>query len=266
MALIKGICKNFGECDLADNKEVQEVDKTNFVCEECGKPLYPIDGGGSDNKGSGGKGKLIGIIAAILVALAGIGFGIFSLTSTSAPEPTPSDLENDTILATSITPENSAITIKEGEDAKLIYSIIPDNCNEIIDTVSSNPEIASIEDGVIKGMKAGNAQIVVKATKSRISATVNITVQKKEEKSKPGETGAGGDGGGPKISWGKYVGPSNGLGGTITVTKPYALDLHDDGEPLQLSPGDEIQQTKFTNGELRGGVWVHNGSRRSFTR
>ena len=45
MALVKGVCKNFGECDLADNKEVQEVDKTNFVCEECGKPLHPIDGG-----------------------------------------------------------------------------------------------------------------------------------------------------------------------------------------------------------------------------
>ena len=40
MALVKGICKNFGECDLADNKEIQEVDKTNFVCEECGKPLH----------------------------------------------------------------------------------------------------------------------------------------------------------------------------------------------------------------------------------
>lgn len=264
MALIKGICKNFGECDLADNKEVQEVDKTNFVCEECGKPLYPVEGGGGHGPGNPPKPiwKIIGIAAAILVVLAGIGFGAYSFIgdSTQKPPTVQKDtIQNNIILAESITPESSAITLKEGEDAKLVYSIIPENCNEQIDIVSSNPEIAFVEDGVIKGIKKGSTQIVLKATKSETSATVNVTVNKKKDITDGGETG-------PKVSWGKYVGPSNGLGGTITVTKSYSLDLHNDGEPLQLLPGDEIQQTKFTNGELRGGVWVHNGSRRSFTR
>ena len=262
MALVKGVCKNFGECDLADNKEIQEVDKTNFVCEECGKPLHPVEGSaGGGHKGPGGGGpnkKLIGIIAAAVVVLAGIVYLISSLTSGKEPASPPPAEEPAVILAQSITSESPTITLKEGEDAKLVYSIIPDSCNENVDVTSSKPECASYEDGVIRGIKEGNAQILIKASKSGVSATVDVTVKKKDGGKEPPT--------GPKVPFGRYNGPANGLGGTITVTRNYALDLHDDGEPLQLSPGDEIQQTKFTNGELRGGVWVHNGSRRSFTR
>lgn len=36
----KGKCINFGGgCSKAKNREIQEADVTNFVCEECGKPL-----------------------------------------------------------------------------------------------------------------------------------------------------------------------------------------------------------------------------------
>lgn len=90
MALQKGICKNFGECDLADSKEVQEVEKSNFVCEECGKPLFPLEGTKTTTTTTGGnsdKIKLIAIIAAILVVLAGAGYGIWSaLSGTDEPK------------------------------------------------------------------------------------------------------------------------------------------------------------------------------------
>ena len=223
-------------------------------------------GAGPHDHGPGGggpNGKLIGIIAAAVVVLAGIVYGIYSLTSgneTTTPPPVPQPRPTE-ILAQSITVESSTITLKEGEEAKLTYSIIPDSCNENVDVTSSKPECASCEDGVIKGIKEGNAQILIKALKSGVSATVDVTVKKKGGEAQPPKPEPG-----PKVPFGRYNGPANGLGGTITVTRNYALDLHDDGEPLQLSPGDEIQQTKFTNGELRGGVWVHNGSRRSFTR
>ncbi len=42
MAKIKGVCHNFDNCDMAADKVVQEAEKTHFVCEECGKPLYPV--------------------------------------------------------------------------------------------------------------------------------------------------------------------------------------------------------------------------------
>jgi len=43
MAKKKGICKNYDQCDLADNKEIQEVEATEFICSECGKPLFELD-------------------------------------------------------------------------------------------------------------------------------------------------------------------------------------------------------------------------------
>ena len=43
MAIKKGICKNFENCILADNQEIQEVDSSEFRCTECGKPLFEPD-------------------------------------------------------------------------------------------------------------------------------------------------------------------------------------------------------------------------------
>lgn len=43
MAKKKGICRNVDGCDLAADKVVQEVESSNFVCEECGRPLHPLE-------------------------------------------------------------------------------------------------------------------------------------------------------------------------------------------------------------------------------
>lgn len=43
MALKKGVCKNFENCTLADNQEIQEVESSEFRCTECGKPLSEPD-------------------------------------------------------------------------------------------------------------------------------------------------------------------------------------------------------------------------------
>lgn len=67
MAKIKGICRNIDECELAANKEVQEVEKSDFVCQECGRPLYPIE---ERKKRSNNNNRLFGIIAAAVVLLA----------------------------------------------------------------------------------------------------------------------------------------------------------------------------------------------------
>lgn len=75
MAIKKGICKNFGECDLADDKVVQEAESTNFVCSnpECGKPLHEIN---DVKKVKRVNKKLIGIIAAAVVLIGGAAAGI----------------------------------------------------------------------------------------------------------------------------------------------------------------------------------------------
>lgn len=136
----------------------------------------------------------------------------------------------------------------------VVILLVVKTCNSGDNTTSVPPEI-NVTDPDTATKKTGAPTTSVKDNKKKSTDDARPV---DEPKPKPVSK--------PKVSFGKYEGPADGLGGTITVTKPYALDLHDDGEPLQLSPGDEIQQTKFTNGELRGGVWVHSGSRRSFTR
>lgn len=280
MAIVKGICKNFGECDLADNKEVQEVDKTNFVCEECGKPLHPIEGGGGKKKGSrgGSNGKLIGIITAILVVLAGGGFGAYSLFRSPAI---------DRIML-----NKKTVSLNVGQKINLKASVVDKAGKEINDVnviykwSVADKQVASVtQKGEVTALSAGKTSIIVKTqgnvkffvtcqVEVRDTITVDTITYVNPDTDKPtNERKKNGKGNyprplqpSPKVSWGIYSGPPNGLGGTIKVTRSYSLNLHDDGEPLPLSPGDEIQNTTFTHGELRGGVWVHDGYRTPFNR
>lgn len=88
MALVKGICKNIEMCEKAENKEIQEIEKSApFVCENCGKPLTPVN-----NSGGGGGGKGIPtwvwiVIAAVLLAGGGGGYYYYSSTQTVSPDP-----------------------------------------------------------------------------------------------------------------------------------------------------------------------------------
>lgn len=77
MAIVKGICKNIENCDKAENKEIQDIEKSAaFVCEECGKPLVPAfpTGGG----GGGSRLWLWVVIAVVVLAGGGAGYYFYS--------------------------------------------------------------------------------------------------------------------------------------------------------------------------------------------
>lgn len=78
MAIVKGICKNIENCDKAENKEIQDIEKSAaFVCEECGKPLvpaFPTGGGG----GGGSRLWLWVVIAVVVLAGGGAGYYFYS--------------------------------------------------------------------------------------------------------------------------------------------------------------------------------------------
>lgn len=77
MAKIKGVCHNYDGCDKAAEKVVQEAEKSNFVCEECGKPLYPVKDGGKKTPGDGKRiATLIGIFGGAALVIGGIVYGI----------------------------------------------------------------------------------------------------------------------------------------------------------------------------------------------
>jgi hypothetical protein len=106
MAKVKGICKNIDEdCTFALDKTVQEVEKiAPFVCEGCGKPLFPLQGkagasaGGKNNK----KPLFIGVIGVAVVA---IGVAAYFLLGTGSSE---KELLLPTSTDTSIVDDTSA--------------------------------------------------------------------------------------------------------------------------------------------------------------
>ena len=267
MALVKGICKNFGECDLADNKEVQEVDKTNFVCEECGKPLHPIDGGipGGGPIKTGNNKKLIPLIAGAIVIVAGIAFAIWKFGFTSQKEK-ETDIPQDSVevkdegkeipptptltVIEQISINETDFSLKKDEVKQLSYNAKPEKNDESPKWVSSDSEIASVDaNGLVTAKKKGSATICVKA--SNVSSDpISVTVIEKAKDNEPVQQGP------INLGYGIYEGPTkggkaHGIGGTIRFTRSYSIDLKKaSGESVEVNAGDRMINVKMDNNRI----------------
>lgn len=154
MAIIKGICKNYGECDLADNKEVQEVDKTNFVCEECGKPLHPIDKVGGNTRNPN-KGKLIGIVAGVIVGVLAVATIICCFTGV-IPCPWGGKKPERIIL------KEKSFTLFENQSALIEASLEPEGAKGTLTYKSSDPKSVSITNGgKITALKKTSEDVII---------------------------------------------------------------------------------------------------------
>ena len=89
-----GICINFGGCAKARAKEQQEAEVTNFVCEECGKPLREV----RSTTSTGPNKQLIAIIAAVVLLVAGVVVAI--VVSGGGNEPNTTGGGVDTVITT----------------------------------------------------------------------------------------------------------------------------------------------------------------------
>ena len=162
MALKKGVCKNFENCTLADNQEIQEVDSSEFRCTECGKPLFELD-----SKPPKHFPKWAKILIAV-IALAGLVTGGFFLFRSC----------DSKVRITVISSDESMGTVKGGgkyEFNKLIT--IEANANEGYRFVSwddnntKNPrEILAKEDGtytaIFEPAPAPPASVTIKIVSS----------------------------------------------------------------------------------------------------
>ena len=168
MAKIKGVCKNYDLCTKADNKEVQEVERSaKFVCQnpECGKPLQEIKGKGSGGKGGGGKGpKPLVLIAIAVVILGVIGAGAYFIFGGSGKQPT-----------VSISPEDP--TVQVDDMVKLSAKSDPEDKKIKWNWSSSDESIATVsKTGMVTGTGAGSVTITATDEKSKASASVTVTV------------------------------------------------------------------------------------------
>lgn len=255
MALVKGICKNFGECDLADNKEVQEVDKTNFVCEECGKPLHSIDGGVTGTgDGKGPNKKLIGIIAATVVGIGAIGGGIYALWPFGGDDGT-SGGENEKIV---MSLNHTSKVLKVGESDTLVASLSPADAEvTFIWQASKKSTAVEVIDSIVTAKEVGESKVQVKAVIGTDTLKA-ICAYKVEKVDVPIDAVRPPRPVDPSVPvnppYGKYVGDRNASGvpngfGDVTFTKR-KLVMGD----IYAEPGYKIRNGRFLNGKLQSGT------------
>jgi uncharacterized protein YjdB len=78
---------------------------------------------------------------------------------------------------TSISLSETALTLREGEKATLTATLLPeDAADRTVEWGTTNPEVATVSDGVVTAIAKGTAQIWVKATAVGLSDTCTITV------------------------------------------------------------------------------------------
>lgn len=149
MAKKQGICRNI-DCDnYKKNVEVEAGEE--FECPLCHQHLEETGGGGSKKKkGGGGTGsnwKLIGIIAAVVLAI--IGIVLFFLFGNGTPK------------ARKLTLDQESITVRTAQADRLKVTIEPEEATPELVWTSSDKDIVTVRDGNLYGSKAGKARITV---------------------------------------------------------------------------------------------------------
>lgn len=145
-----GVCTNTDHdgdgnpCPKCASKEIQKIrGGKDFVCEECGESLTKVNSGGDPPY------KLIGIIAAAVIVLAGIGFGVYKLVSGGNK-------------ITAIKLDKKTLTMNVGDKELLTASVEPKDAKATFIWKSSDKSIVNVVGGEIAALKKGNATITVK--------------------------------------------------------------------------------------------------------
>lgn len=255
MAKKKGVCHNYDNCDLAENKVVQEVDEFNFVCEECGKELTEIKDGGHGPKLNW---KPIAIIAAGAAVACGGGFGIWKAFSGSGAEETPVVTHSTGIASVTVGADwevmsapldsiknNDTIWIKANEsitkDAQAAGVTPAITLKDSTSTFTINPEnvtdIASVQVKTVDGM--GHASYIIALKKKTFEETGPETPP-------PGPVG-------PRPNEKLYhVSYATFDGSTLTFKKAHVIP----GTSQMAQPGDQVTGV-WKDNEVNSVRWYH---------
>lgn len=285
-------CMNYGVSDVipADGNcpfchtpmkpEEEETDSNQFDMLNDDDPLNDdLGSGGKTSKG--GKGKIIGIIAAALVVVGGAGYGIYKLLS-GPSEPKTIKLDK------------SKITMYVGDTVVITPKVEPEGAMATY-VFKRDTDIIDVNDkGRIIALKAGNVRILVKCkenpdlkkickininekilndtvkkdtTSNDIKTVEENVTEKKEEskgekvKEKTSVTPINSNYGTVKLGYGIYTGElKNGKPhghGTVKFNTTRRIVSSQD---YVAHPGDRYEGD-FRNGVISGGVgyWYHDG-------
>lgn len=270
-----GLCLN-DSCPKCKSKEVQQIAaRKDFVCAECGKALRECPPPRSfwDKYGKmviGGGVALVAIVLAVVFLPGGDKKNeteeppVEGVDSVKAPEPEEDGMEVEEVNVEKMAfmETEADMTLKPGSEKLLNIDCTPGNANEDVSWISSDEAVATVsESGLVTAVKAGTATVKAVAVRSKVTASVKVTV--KEEK----KGGAGSNGGGTSVKNGQghlelgyasYDGDiRNGQphgNGTITYKSSHKIIPSKD---YMASPGEYVIGN-FANGVLRMGTWYKN--------
>lgn len=120
----------------------------------------------------------------------------------------------------------------------------------------------SSQTKVTAAVEEEQSKVEINSTKSKKETTTEPVASKPKTESAASN--------GTRLKCGKYEGPMSGgkpdgIGGTITVTSSYTIDLKDgNGGKVTLESGDRISNTKFKNGVLQQGQLIRSNGERKF--
>ena len=153
-----GICINVGErCPKALSREKQEADVTNFKCEHCGGELREFKGS------TGPDWKKIAIIATAAAAL--LGGGAYFAFSGGGEEG-------------SITLSKTTASVFAGDVDTLKAIVKPEDAGYTLRWASNNPDVATVDNGVVSFHSKGNVKIGVQVNENKeLKAFCDYTVE-----------------------------------------------------------------------------------------
>lgn len=262
MAIKKGVCKNYGECDLADERKIQEVDSADFVCEECGRPLSECEGGNKKTTAPNPKKKfLIAGIAGLAVIGGGIA-AIFGLSGKDTPD-------GGTIKNVSLSKSQDSLVVGNNDTLKAFVS--PIGITSTLKWASSDTTVLKVENGIVTAVGEGNAKIGVQVQENKelkafcsytvtkadiiiedsivteVEDTISSKPKENKKKSLPSQNGNVTN---MSVSNGKYTGPikngkPHGLG-KLVFTRTAVINRSDSKQ--RTAQAGEYVQGQFVNG------------------
>ena len=245
-----GKCVNIMRCQKAKNKEIQDVDKANFVCTECGRPLIEVNQGNTPTTPKPGRNRttttptsptpwilIIGIVVAVAL-LGGGGYYAYTKDLFGGGEDTEGSEKIPAIWVSIM--EGDKINLKQGETKLLSLDCDPGNANDGVVWTSSNESVVTVSNnGDLMAVAPGKANVTVTTNVYKKTDDIQVVVK--------GST--------PPPSWpsyGKYEGErKNGKAhgiGRLEFTQEHIINSHDI-QRRKAKPGEYIQG-QFVNGEI----------------
>lgn len=178
-----------------------------------------------------------------------------SPTAEPSPEPTPTQNPTKVVL------NKTSLELTVGESEQLTATIGEDASGTNINWDSNQKDVASVENGKVKALKAGTATIIAKSNSTGLSATCTVTV-KEAVKLSDDATLSGLEITGAKITPAfspkieKYT-----LELTSETTRPNIEPKYKKGQKVIISPSlSDLKISDFTNGtRIRVVVTAENG-------